>query len=143
VTGRRLPSHEYRPAATVSYALGVLTLFAVSLSLGGGETEPARWALVAVPVTLFAAASVAMRRAGRSARRSGGVGEGRELALGALDHALELDDEVVVGTVARAKHLQRLPAHRVQHREHGELLSGEIIDAGDLAAESVTNAWRS
>ena len=137
MTGRRLPAHDYRPAATALYALGLLALFAVAASLGGGETEPARWALVAVPVTLFAAASLAMRRARRSARRSGDVGEGRELALGALDHALELDDEVVVGTVARAKHDQGLPAHRVQHREHGELLSGEIIDVRGVAAEPV------
>src|SRR5688572_14651264 len=127
VAVHRLPSHEYRPAATALYALGLLGLLAVSVSLGGGETEPARWATIAVPATLFAAASLVMRRARRSPRRSGGVGEGRELAARTLDHALELVDEVVVRTVPRAKHVQRLPAHRVQHREHGELLLGEII----------------
>ena len=55
-------------AATVLYAVALLALFTVSLSLGGGETEPTRWALIAVPATLFAAASLIVRRSSR--RRS-------------------------------------------------------------------------
>jgi hypothetical protein len=50
-------------AAWVLYALGIVALVVVSLSLGGGETTPSRWALVWLPVTLLAAASlVASRR---------------------------------------------------------------------------------
>jgi hypothetical protein len=53
-------------AATVLYALGILALFAVSAFLRGGETEPGRWALVAVPVALFAGASLVASLAERS-----------------------------------------------------------------------------
>ena len=50
-------------AAWGLYALGIVALLAVSLSLGGGETTPSRWALVSLPVALLAAASlVASRR---------------------------------------------------------------------------------
>ncbi len=50
-----------RVTVTTLYGLGLLALPAVSLSLGGGETSPARWALIAVPVALFAAASLLVR----------------------------------------------------------------------------------
>ncbi len=63
MNGHRRPTRPV--AATALYALGLLALSTVSLSLGGGETEPARWALVGVPVTLFAAASLIVRRARR------------------------------------------------------------------------------
>jgi hypothetical protein len=49
--------------ATLLYALGLLALFTVALSLGGGETGMAHWGLIAIPVTLIATASLTMRRA--------------------------------------------------------------------------------
>ena len=49
--------------ATALYALGLLALFSVALTLGGGETHPARWAVIAIPVLLLAAASRTARRA--------------------------------------------------------------------------------
>ena len=45
------------------YALALLALIAVSLSLDGGETDPTRWALIAIPATLIAAASLTTLRA--------------------------------------------------------------------------------
>jgi hypothetical protein len=53
-------------AAIVLYSLGLLTVLGVSLSLGGEETAPAAWSLVAIPVALFAAGSSVVRRAERS-----------------------------------------------------------------------------
>ncbi len=55
-------------AAIVLYSLGMLTILAVALSLGGAETTPARWALIAVPVALVAAARA--RRPAGAARRA-------------------------------------------------------------------------
>ena len=51
-----------RPRATVLYVLGLVAVLTVSLSLGGAETAPTRWALVAIPVGLLAAASITSRR---------------------------------------------------------------------------------
>ncbi len=57
------PRPRPQVTATALYALGLLALFSVALTLGGGETHPARWALIAIPVILFAAASLTTRRA--------------------------------------------------------------------------------
>jgi hypothetical protein len=46
----------------VLYPLG----FAVVLLLGGEETRPTRWVLIAVPLTFLAAASLVARRAQRA-----------------------------------------------------------------------------
>ena len=48
-------------AASVLYAVGLLALLAVSVSLGGGETAPMRWAMTAIPVTLVGTASLVAR----------------------------------------------------------------------------------
>jgi hypothetical protein len=53
-------------AAMVLYPLGLLAALAVALLLGGEATAPALWALVAVPVTFLAAASLFVRRARRA-----------------------------------------------------------------------------
>jgi peptidoglycan/LPS O-acetylase OafA/YrhL len=53
------------PASVALYALGLAAALAVAFSLGGGETAPVDWALVAVPATLVAGASLVVRRANR------------------------------------------------------------------------------
>jgi hypothetical protein len=64
---RRSSAPGTRPAAAmVLYPLGLLAALAVALVLGGDETELSWWLLVAVPLTLFAAASVFVRRAQRA-----------------------------------------------------------------------------
>lgn len=52
-------------AAAVLYALGLLALLAVAVSLRGAETAPTRWAMVAFPIGLMATASIAVRRGAR------------------------------------------------------------------------------
>jgi hypothetical protein len=51
--------------AMVLYPIGLLAALAVALLLGGDHTGPARWALIVVPLTLVAAASLVVRRAQR------------------------------------------------------------------------------
>ena len=66
MNGRRRAARRTRPtAAIVLYALGMLALLAVAISLRGAETAPTRWAMVAFPTSLIAAASVVVRRAAR------------------------------------------------------------------------------
>jgi hypothetical protein len=52
--------------AIVLYVLALLALIAVSLSLDGGETDPRRWALIAIPAALVAAASLTTGEPSRS-----------------------------------------------------------------------------
>jgi hypothetical protein len=67
MTPRRSSGPRSWPAAAiVLYPLGLLALLAAALVLGGDETEPSRWALIAVPLTLLAAASLFVRRAQRA-----------------------------------------------------------------------------
>jgi peptidoglycan/LPS O-acetylase OafA/YrhL len=73
---RRRPARRTRPTpAAVLYALGLLALLAVAFSLRGAETAPLRWAMIAFPVSLMAAAGGVVRRAptssGPALRRSG------------------------------------------------------------------------
>jgi hypothetical protein len=65
---RRSPARARPTAATILYALAMLSVAAVALALGGDETAPAGWALVAVPAALFTAASLIVRREPRAAR---------------------------------------------------------------------------
>ena len=73
----------------VLYGLGLAALLAVALSLGGGETEPVRWALVVVPVALFASASLAARRAGSGSAAAHGEPVVRPAPEDPLGAALE------------------------------------------------------
>jgi hypothetical protein len=69
MTGARDPWRRIWPgAAIVLYPIGLLAALAVALMLGGDETGPARWALVVVPLTLLALASLVVRRAERARR---------------------------------------------------------------------------
>jgi hypothetical protein len=64
MTGRRDPTNRtWPPAAIVLYALGLLSVLAVAVALGGGDAGADRWALVLLPATLLAAGSLAVRRA--------------------------------------------------------------------------------
>jgi hypothetical protein len=68
----RLPYPSRRSLPTTAkalYALGILAVVAVSMSLGGAESAPTRWATVVIPVALVAAASTVSRYAGREIRR--------------------------------------------------------------------------
>ena len=66
MNGRRRPARRSRPtAAAVLYALAMLALLAVAISLRDAETAPTRWAMVAFPSSLMAAASIVVRRAAR------------------------------------------------------------------------------
>jgi len=63
MTRRRLSERRvWRAAGIVLYALGLLAVLGVSVALDGGETEPAVWALAAIPAALMAAASLVVRR---------------------------------------------------------------------------------
>jgi hypothetical protein len=66
---RGFPRPTWPMAGMLLYAIGLVTVLAVALTLGDGETTPERWALTLVPVTLFAAASVVVRRTERAQRR--------------------------------------------------------------------------
>jgi hypothetical protein len=69
MTRARDPSRRVWPTgAMVLYPIGLLAALAVALLLGGDHTGPARWALIVVPLTLVAAASLVVRRAQRSGR---------------------------------------------------------------------------
>ena len=63
MNSRRQAARRTRPTAAVAlYSLGLLALIAVAISLRGAETAPTRWAMVAFPASLMAAASVVVRR---------------------------------------------------------------------------------
>ena len=66
MNGRRRQDRRTMPTASaVLYALALLALVAVAISLREAETAPIRWATVALPISLMAAASVIVRRAAR------------------------------------------------------------------------------
>ena len=86
MNGCRRAARRARPtAAVVLYALGLLALLAVAISLRGAETAPTRWAMVAFPTSLMAAASVVV---GRSARNRVTPSRPREIELGVRDEGL-------------------------------------------------------